>query len=131
MTNDPTITLAGREWPIPLLAMRQNRVVVPALMKVMPTVARLALATESNDFAMMLSSLSLTTEEFDLIADAVHAAITRGTPGFARAEFDELPISVAELFGALPVVMSQTGMMKAAEGPNMGEATAGKSIGTA
>jgi hypothetical protein len=30
------VTLAGREWFVPVLAMRQARVVVPALMRLMP-----------------------------------------------------------------------------------------------
>ena len=33
----PVITLAGREWFVPVLAMRQARVVVPGLMRLMPT----------------------------------------------------------------------------------------------
>jgi hypothetical protein len=30
----PTISLAGKDWPIPLLAPRQNRIVVPAVSKI-------------------------------------------------------------------------------------------------
>jgi hypothetical protein len=131
--NAPKITLAGRDWPVPLLAIKQNRIVIPALMKIMPAVARIASVSDgqdmsAEDMAAALASLTVTTEEFDLVSDAVYAALTRGTPGLARNEFDNLPIATADLFAALPVIMAQTGIMKKqapdGDGVPAGEATA-------
>jgi hypothetical protein len=42
--NNPVITLAGKDWPIPLLAPRQNRHVVPAVSKVTRRMVALATA---------------------------------------------------------------------------------------
>jgi hypothetical protein len=42
--NNPVITLAGKNWPIPLLAPRQNRHVVPAVAKITRRMVALATA---------------------------------------------------------------------------------------
>ena len=51
------------------------------------------------------------------MAEAIFTAMTRGTPGLARNEFDNLPVSIEELFAALPIVAQQTGLLKKAGAP--------------
>ncbi|HLY07611.1 MAG TPA: hypothetical protein VKR31_17830 [Rhizomicrobium sp.] len=84
---DPTITIAGRTWRVPLLAPRQNRIVVPALLR---------LAANPK-------------ERFERLLDIVFAALTRARPGIVRAEFEDWPIASHELFDALPVIAERTG----------------------
>src|SRR5215472_12436180 len=93
--HDPTITIVGKEWRVPLLAPRQNRVVVPALLR---------LATRRE-------------EQYDLLLDIVFAALTRGHPGIVRDDFEDWPIATHELLDALPVVARQTGLLKRCPGP--------------
>lgn len=93
--NDPTITIAGREWRVPHLAPRQNRIVVPAL---------LALQT-------------CTEQWYDRLLDIVFAALTRAEPAIVRDDFDDWSIATHELIDALPVIAKQTGLMRDARRP--------------
>ena len=121
------VTLAGREWPIPVLSIKQNRIVVPAVLGFMPTIARIGAAIAGQDKnPLWFNSLSLTTEDFDLMATAVYVALTKGNTGLSRNEFDNLEITLEELIAALPIVAQQTGLLKRAAGePATGEAVAG------
>lgn len=85
--HEPVIVIAGREWRVPLLAPRQNRIVVPALMRLGTAAA----------------------EQYDLLLDIVLAALTRGHPGIVREQFEDWPIATHELLHALPVIAAQTG----------------------
>ena len=107
----PIVTLAGREWFVPVLAMRQARVVVPAIMKLLPAIPRM----KSGDVT------ALDAETFDLIITAVHGALTRAYPSLSRDEFLDLPASTNELAAAIGVVTRQTGFFKPAEEAAPGE----------
>ena len=85
--HESVIVIAGREWTVPLLAPKQNRVVVPALLR---------LATSG-------------AEQYDLLLDTVFAALTRASPDIVRDEFEDWPVTTRELLAALPVVAKQTG----------------------
>ncbi len=100
----PVITLAGKEWFVPTLALRQSRVVVPALIRLLPDLAELP-----SNWA------PLSDDGFDSIIDVVHVGLTRAYPTLSREEFLDLPISTSELIGALAVVMRQTRFFNPAE----------------
>jgi hypothetical protein len=89
---DPVITIAGRAWRIPLLAPRQNRMVIAGLM---------ALGRRPE-------------VQYDTLLDIVFAALTRAHPTLPREEFDDWPIGTYELLDALPVIAKQTGLMRRA-----------------
>jgi hypothetical protein len=111
------VVLAGREWFIPVLAMRQSRIVVPGLMRLMPLLGELQSAGSS-------AMAKLGEEEFDIILAVVHAALTRAYPQLTREAFLDLAISTPELIGALGIVTRQTGFFRAS-GPGekiLGEA---------
>jgi hypothetical protein len=86
--KEPVIVIAGREWRVPYLAPRQNRTVVPALM-------RLGTCRE---------------EQYEFLLDIVFAALTRAHPDIAREDFEDWPVALYELVDALPVVAKQTGL---------------------
>ena len=115
----PLVTLAGREWFVPVLAIRQARVVVPGLMRLMPVLQ----AMQTGDAAAMAQ---LSEANFDAIVGVVHAALTRAYPDLSREEFLDLPASTPELVAALTVVTRQTGFFKPGDAPGelMGEARA-------
>jgi len=117
--NAPVVTLAGREWFVPVLAMRQARVVVPGLMRLMPVLQ----AMQTGD-AVAMSHLS--QENFDTIVDVVHGALTRAYPALTREAFLDLPASTPELVAALTIVTRQTGFFKPADalGEPLGETRA-------
>jgi hypothetical protein len=113
MTDVPTVRLAGKDWPIPVLGIKQNRVVIPAFLKFMPAFVKIASAVASKDKdPMWFLSLSITTEDMDNICDAIYGSLLKATPGLARNEFDNLAISMEELFEAIPVIAMQTGILK-------------------
>ena len=100
------VTLAGQEWFVPVLAMRQARIVVPALMRLMPTLERL----QSGGAAQ------LSEADYDAILDVVHAALTRAYPTLSREAFLDIPASTPELIATLATVTKQTGFFRASEG---------------
>ena len=58
---------AGREWFVPVLAMRQARVVVPALMRLMPVLQEMQSGQPS-------AMARLSEENYDAIIAVVNAA---------------------------------------------------------
>lgn len=116
----PKITLGGSEFAIPRLALKQNRVVVAGLKKLLPLLAELEKTAEAAKQAVasgagpgaagmaMLDAFPIDEVSFDTLCDVVYAATTRARPEFSRAEFDDLPVGVDELMMALPVIMGQT-----------------------
>lgn len=88
--SDPTITIAGRAWRIPLLAPRQNRIVLPGFLML------------GDDPA----------ERYETLCDVVYAALTRAHPELDRSDFDDWPIATYELLDALPVIARQTGFLE-------------------
>lgn len=117
----PKLMLGGREFPMPLLAPRQQRIVVPKLMGVMN-------ALIGKNAAEAMSALS--TQTYDDLCDLVYVALTRGTPDLKKDDFLDLPIGPLDLVRAIDVVAIATGVLKrgepgAAQGAGAGEATAG------
>lgn len=115
MTQDatPTIRLGGKDWEIPVLSIKQNRVVIPNFLKFMPAFARIALAvSKKGTDPLWWAGLDLETEDMDRMCDAIYAALTKKYPGMARNEFDNMEASLEEIFQALPVIATQTGILK-------------------
>jgi hypothetical protein len=113
----PVILLAAREWFVPVLAMRQSRIVVPGLLRLMPLLSVL----QSGEPSAMAK---FSEEDFGVVITVVHAALTRAYPAFTMDDFLDMQISTPELIAALGVVTRQTGFFKPAseEEPNQGEA---------
>ncbi len=107
----PMIVLAGREWPIPRLAPKQNRIVAPALLELIPRIlrARDEFAAGDGSFAQMARYLD--TASFDRLCDIAFVALTRAAPALSRAEFDDMPIDTLELIAAVRVIARQAGLL--------------------
>ena len=87
-----TVRLAGREWFVAPLSLRQI----------------LAIA----DFVPKLSAISveqLSGERLAPLAEVVWHGLRRAHPTLSRDEFFDLPITIGELVAALPVVIEQAG----------------------
>lgn len=118
--TDPTITLAGVSYTIPPLVIRQNRHVEPLIFR-------------HRDY--FLGKLTLTDFSEEMARDftlIVYHTLTRARPDLTFEQFEDMPVSMAEIMRALPVCLRQTGLFKpAAEAqPPAGEAPS-PSIGTA
>lgn len=107
----PSIRLAGQDYPVKPLVVKQLRVVVPALMRL--RLARLD---------------SITQEQFDDLVEIAFQAVSSSQPTLTRDAFTDLPIRAMELMNAIPVVAKQSGMVGEESPP--GEAAAGSPTGT-
>lgn len=120
IANAPKIKLAGREFSVPKLGIRQNRQVVGALQYIIPVLNRAevmaAAAKDAPDARIdvegLAAVLTMSPDTFDRVADAVYYAVTRALPDFSREEFESMPIGVDELVAALPTVMVQSFALK-------------------
>ena len=105
MAGARTVHLAGRGFTVLPLSLRQI----------------LAIA----DFVPKLSSISADTlsgERLAPLAEVLWHGLRRAHPAMTRDEFFDLPITIAELVAALPVVIEQAGGKKA--DPAAGETVA-------
>jgi len=90
-----SVRLAGRDFHVAPLSLRQI----------------LAIA----DYVPKLSSIgveNLSGERLSPLAEVLWHGLRRAHPGLTRDEFFDLPITIAELVAALPVVIEQAGGRK-------------------
>jgi hypothetical protein len=108
-----SITLAGREWPVPKLAPRQNRIVVPALVELIPKIlaARDAAHAAGERGSFATTARYLDTPGYDTLATLVFTALTRANPDLAREQFDDMAIDTFELIAAVRTIALQAGLL--------------------
>ena len=99
----PKIKLAGKEWPVPLLAAKQNKIIDPLIMKLIPI-----FAAWKEDKGRALSQVA--EEQYESLQIICYTALKRANPQLTRDEFDDLPISLHEMIEAFPVIAEQTGL---------------------
>jgi hypothetical protein len=107
------VRLGGRDWLVAPLSLRQI----------------LAIA----DFVPKLSAISaesISGERLAPLAEVLWHGLRRAHPRLTRDEFFDLPITIAELVAALPVVIEQAGGQRvgsaATAAPGQGDASAGE-----
>jgi hypothetical protein len=112
--NDaPKIKLAGQEWPVPLLAARQNRIIDPLILSLIPLFTKWQ---ENKAAAMAL----IGQKEYDALIDIAFNALRRAKPDMTRDQFLDMPVTLAELIAAFPTIAYQTGVFT--RGQSSGEA---------
>ena len=98
------VTLGGRQWPVPELAIRQLRAVRRPLIDLTDAIA----ATESETTGERVMTLS--TAQYESMCEVVYQGLTRAHPKLSRDEFLDLAASDAEIFLAFLVVRRQSGV---------------------
>lgn len=94
MTDTKNITLGGKEYAIPELSLGQIKFVVPA-------VQRLADINLSK----------ITQDNFDDLTLIAWLSVKKGGHEISRSDFENLPITFAELYAALMVISERAGMV--------------------
>lgn len=94
----PHVTLAGQQWPIPLLAPRQNRLVIPTVVKL------------SEKFGAGFNYNEFDEATVDDLCKVVYTGLTRAHPALKWEDFMDWPISMTDLLAAFMVVSMQTGL---------------------
>lgn len=97
------VTLGGKKWDIPMLSARQNRVVDPLILGLLPL-----FATWQGDRAAALGMLA--QPQYEALQEIAYQGILRGRPDITRDTFLDLPVSLPELVTAFAVVAEQTGI---------------------
>jgi hypothetical protein len=116
IASAPTIKLGAFTYPIPMLAPRQQRIVIPTLMKLM--------AEMTAGGADSFDTKSFSGPQYDALLSIVHTAITRAQPTLTMDEFIDRDCELSELMAALDVISAATGLIKRAPAgaPPSGEA---------
>jgi hypothetical protein len=116
------VILAGKPWPVPLLAARQNKIIDPLILSLLPIFVQW-----QSDKAAALAQLGQT--QYDALLEIAFVALKRAHPQLVREQFLDMPITLPELIAAFSIIAQQTGVF--ARGAP-GEAEAGNAqTGTA
>lgn len=105
-TNIPSVKeviIGGKKWQIPMLSARQNRVVDPLILGLLPL-----FATWQSDKVAAIGMLS--QPQYEALQEIAYQGISRGQPQVSRDAFLDLPVSLPELVTAFAVVAEQTGI---------------------
>jgi len=113
----PLVLLGGQPWPVPLLVARQNRIIDPLILSLLPVFKEW-----QSDKATALSMLG--TAQYEALQEIVFQAIRRARPELTRDQFLDMPVTLPELVAAFPIIAGQTGIFERAA---PGEAVAGTS----
>lgn len=109
----PKIILAGKEWLIPKMAVKQNRVIVPLIINIIPIF---------NEWAKdKQGTYPKISDRYSELLDITYYALTRGYPELKREEFENMEITFPEVIGAYITIAEQTGIF--AKAGTTGEAT--------
>ena len=115
----PKITLGKHTYAIPMLAPRQNRLVVPKLLAMMKQM--------TGDDGKTPNALALDTASYDELLDLTWVAITRAQPTLTKEEFLDRPVTLMELIVAMDVISQQCGVLKRQVGaPPVGKLRRGR-----
>ncbi|MGO8740071.1 hypothetical protein [Rhodoblastus sp.] len=114
----PVVALGGQEFFVPTLALRQARVVVPGLLKLMPRLNAIQARIAAGD---PLGATLLDKDDVELMIDVVHCGLTRAYPDLSRDDLLDLEAAFPELIAALGAIAKQTGLFTAADGQTPGE----------
>ena len=91
-----SVRLAGRDFVICPLSLRQ----IVAIADYLPKIGKLA--------------NTISGENVEALCEVVWNGVRRAYPRMTREEFFDLDITIAELVGAIPVVLEQAGLERAA-----------------
>jgi hypothetical protein len=112
----PSVALGGQSWPVPTLAARQNRIIDPLILGLLPLFSEW-----QADKPAALAKLG--TVQYEALLEIAFQAIRRAHPELSRDQFLDLSVTLPELVAAFPVIARQTGVFERA---SPGEDKAGK-----
>ena len=81
------VELGGQEFFVPALALRQARIAVPGLLKLMPRLSAIQARIGAGD---ALGAALLDKDDVELMIDVVHAGLSRAYPDFSRDDLLDL-----------------------------------------
>jgi hypothetical protein len=110
----PTVTLAGRQWPVPELTIRQLRACRRAIIDLSEALSPVVEKGDSGEARVVTTTgervMHLPAEQFDQMCNVVYHGLTRAHPSLTPQEFDALEATDSEIFLAFLVVRRQSGI---------------------
>jgi len=97
-----TIILAGKIWNVSLLVAKQNRIIDPIILKLLPQFIKWN----------RHKRLFLDAESYQNLLEMAFVAISRDHANVTREQFLELPITLPELIAAFSIIAEQTGIFQ-------------------
>jgi hypothetical protein len=113
--GDPTVLLAGRLWRVPALTAKQNKIVDPLILSLLPIFSKW-----QSDKSAALGGLG--ADQYNALLEIAFQAIRMACPELTREKFLDMRITLPELIAAFTVIAQQTGIFQKAD---PGEAVAG------
>ena len=120
LADTPKITLAGQDWPIPKLTLRQNIDLQNAYASVGDRIIRDGVRVTE-----------LTSEDLMKLADVVRIGLSRAHPTVNIDDVLALDTGASELVPALLVIMQQSGLWRPVENPGEDPGEPSPQTGTA
>lgn len=99
------VRLAGKAWRIPMLAARQNRIIDPLILGLLPVFAQW-----QDDKSGALAKLG--NQQYEALLEIAYVALTRAAPELTREQFMDMPVTLPELIEAFSVIAQQTGVFQ-------------------
>jgi hypothetical protein len=99
------VSLGGRKWPVPVLAAKQNKVIDPLILRLLPVFAEW-----QTDRTSALTKLGST--QYDALLEIAFVAIGALNAALTREAFMDLPVTLPELISAFSVIAVQTGIFQ-------------------
>lgn len=127
LMDDPTVLtveLDGKKWPIPKLAPKQNEVVVPLVLELVPKLTNSVriIQKEGEDASKARTSMdlgalgkALTEKGMKDLYTILFLSLQRGHKDLTREEFDDMPIGTLDAIEAVMVISRQTGVIRQAK----------------
>ena len=112
--DTPTVTLGGRQWPVPELTIRQLRACRRPIIDLTDALSPVVEKGEGGEAKVVTTTgervMHLPAEQFDQMCDVVYHGLTRVHPNLTPQEFDALEATDSEIFLAFLVVRRQSGI---------------------
>ena len=99
------VMLGGEVFLVPILAAKQNKIIDPLILRLLPIFAKW-----NDDREGALAQLG--GEQYDDLLEIAFVAITRAQPEITREKFLDLPITLPELIAAFSLIAGQTGVFQ-------------------
>ncbi len=99
------VMIGGASWPVPMLAAKQNKIIDPLILGLLPVFAEW-----QNDKTAALAKLD--SKCYDALLEIAFVALSALHPHLTHEKFLELPVTLPELITAFSIIARQTGVFQ-------------------
>lgn len=104
-----SVIIGGKLWPVPVLAARQNKIIDPLILGLLPIFAQWQ---DNREEALK----KIGREQYDALLEISFVAISCIHRDLSREQFLDLPVTLPELIAAFSIIAQQTGVFQKSSG---------------